>query len=151
MTVVLAVHNSVACWPILSFGSAETRQQYLPRMASGEWIGGFALTESHCGSDASALRTTAVKDGDHFVINGSKCFITNGHRAGLFVVLARTDNDAPKTKGISAFIVERDTPGLSIGPKEDKLGMRASDTVPLTFANCRVPAANLPKLFDPFS
>ncbi len=141
--LVLAAHNGLCCGHLLCAASDAQKKKYLPTLATGKTLGAWALTEPGSGSDAAALRTTAVKDGDHYVLNGSKNFITNGHRAGVFVVLARTDPDAPKTKGISAFIVERDTSGFSIGAKEDKLGMRASDTVPLTFEDCRVPAANL--------
>ncbi|MCP4250918.1 MAG: acyl-CoA dehydrogenase, partial [bacterium] len=115
----------------------------VPALARGEMLGAWGLTEAGSGSDAAALNTTAVKDGNEWVINGDKMFITNGDTAGVFVIIARTDPEAHKTKGISAFIVERDTKGLIIGPKEDKLGMRASGTVPLTMEELRVPDENL--------
>lgn len=141
--LVIAAHNGLCCGHILVAGSPDQRKKYLPRLAQGATLGAWALTEPGSGSDAAALRTTAVRDGDAFVLNGAKNFITNGDRAGVFVVLARTDPTAAKTKGISAFIVEAGTPGLTIGPKEDKLGMRASATVPISFHDCRVPQANL--------
>jgi len=141
--LVLAAHNGLCCGHILIAGNAAQQKKYLPRLARGETLGAWALTEPGSGSDAAGLRTSAVREGDTFVLNGSKNFITNGDKAGVFVVMARTDPAAPKAKGISAFIVERGTPGLEIGPKEDKLGMRASDTVPLGFHDCRVPAENL--------
>jgi len=141
--LILAAHNGLATGHILLAGSDEQKRRYLPDLATGKYLGAWALTEPGSGSDAAALSTTAVRDGDFWVINGSKNFITNGTRAGVFVVMARTDPDAPKTRGISAFLIESDTKGLEIGAKEDKLGMRASDTVPLTFDNCRVPSDNL--------
>ncbi|GJM26069.1 MAG: acyl-CoA dehydrogenase [Phycisphaerae bacterium] len=141
--LMLAAHNGLCVGHILLAGNEAQKKKYLPDLATGKKLGAWALTEPGSGSDAAALTTTAVREGDEWVINGAKNFITNGVRAGVFVVLARTDPDAPKTKGISAFIVERDTPGLEIGPKEDKMGMRASDTVPLVFENCHVPADNL--------
>jgi hypothetical protein len=141
--LVVSAHNGLGIGHILQAGSKEQKAKYLPELARGKMLAAWCLTESGSGSDAAALRTTAVRDGNSWVINGSKNFITNGHNAGVYVVLARTDPNASKTKGISAIIVERGTPGLEIGPKEDKLGVRASDTVPLTFENCRVPAANL--------
>jgi len=143
VTVVLAVHNSVACWPILAFGSEETKKQYLPRMASGEHIGAFALTEPHCGSDASALRTTAVRDGDHYILNGQKTFITSGANGHVFIVMAKTDTKRGGHRGISTFVVESSFEGFAVGKHEDKMGMRASDTTELFFEDCRVPAQNL--------
>ncbi|NOX59572.1 MAG: acyl-CoA dehydrogenase [Planctomycetes bacterium] len=141
--LMLAAHNGLCIGHIMLAASDEQKKKYIPDLATGKMLGAWALTEPNSGSDAAALTTTAVREGDEWVINGAKNFITNGHRAGVFVVLARTDPAAPKAKGISAFIIERDTPGLTIGPKEDKMGMRASDTVPLNFENCRVPACNL--------
>ncbi len=141
--LMLAAHNGLCVGHILLAGNDEQKKKYLPDLAAGKKLGAWALTEPGSGSDAAALTTTAVREGDEWVINGAKNFITNGVKAGTFVVMARTDPDASKTKGISAFVIERDTPGLEIGPKEDKLGMRASDTVPLIFENCRVPAENL--------
>ncbi|MFQ5492038.1 MAG: acyl-CoA dehydrogenase family protein [Phycisphaerae bacterium] len=141
--LMVAAHNGLCCGHLLQAASVEQKKKYLPPLAKGEMLGSWGLTESCSGSDAAALKTTAVKDGGVWVINGDKMFITNGDVAGLFVILARTNPQAHKTKGISAFIVERDTKGLHIGPKEDKLGMRASGTVPLTFEDMRVPEANL--------
>jgi len=142
VTVVLAVHNSVSCWPILHFGNRQTKEKYLPKMARGEVIGGFALTEPHCGSDASAIRTTASLDGDTYVLNGQKTFITSGSTGGVFIVMAKTD-PTKGHRGISAFVVEKDFPGFSVGKHEDKMGMRASDTTELFFEDCRVPAENM--------
>lgn len=136
--LMLAAHNGLCLGHIMLAGSDEQKKRYVPRLAGGEMLGAWALTEPVSGSDAAALATTATRDGDDWILNGSKNFITNGHRAGVFVILARTDAGVDKTKGISAFIVERDTAGFEIGPKEDKMGMRASDTVPLSFENCRV-------------
>lgn len=141
--LMLAAHNGLCVGHILLAANDAQKKKYLPDLAAGKKLGAWALTEPGSGSDAAALTTTAVREGDEWVLNGAKNFITNGVRAGVFVVMARTDAEAPKTKGISAFIVERDTPGLEIGPKEDKMGMRASDTVPLAFENCRIPADNL--------
>jgi alkylation response protein AidB-like acyl-CoA dehydrogenase len=140
--LMLAAHNGLCLGHILHAASDEQKKKYVPPLARGEMLGSWCLTEPSCGSDAAALKTTAVLDGNEWVINGSKMFITNGSKAGVFVVTARTSEES-KTKGISAFIVERDTRGLHIGPKEDKMGMRASDTVPLTFEDMRVPRENL--------
>lgn len=140
--LMLAAHNGLCLGHILVAANEEQKKKYVPPLASGEMLGAWCLTEPSCGSDAAALKTRAVLDGDQWVLNGSKMFITNGHYAGVFVVLART-SDESKTKGISAFIIERDTPGLIIGVKEDKMGMRASDTVPLTFEDLRVPRDHL--------
>ena len=118
------------------------KAKYLPDLASGKYLGAWALTEPGSGSDAAALKTVAKLEGDEWVINGSKQFITNASRAGVIVVMARTDGDGG-SDGISAFLVERGTPGLNIGKKEDKLGMRGSDTVPLQFDNMRIPKENL--------
>jgi len=118
------------------------KQKYIPPLARGEMLGSWCLTEPGSGSDAAALKSRAVLQGDQWVINGSKMFVTNGHQAGVYVVMART-SDESKTKGISAFIVERGTPGLTVGEKEDKMGMRASDTVPLTLEDVRVPQDHL--------
>ncbi len=140
--LMLAAHNGLCQGHILLSGSDEQKRKYIPKLASGEMIGSWCLTEPSCGSDAAALKTRAVLDGDEWVINGSKMFITNGHRAGVFVVTART-SDESKTKGISAFIVDRETKGLSTGIKEDKMGMRASDTVPVNFEDVRIPKESL--------
>lgn len=135
--VTTSVTNMVAeC--IYKFGNEEQKQKYIPKICSGEYIAGaFALTEPGAGSDASALKTTAVEDGDYYVINGAKIFITSGDVAGVTIVMAVTDK-ALKTKGISAFLVEKDTPGMIVGKKEEKLGQNASSTVELAFDNCRV-------------
>ncbi len=140
--LMLAAHNGLCLGHLLVAANDEQRKKYIPPLARGEMIGSWCLTEPGSGSDAAALKTTAVLDGNEWVLNGSKMFITNGHRAGLFVVTARTSEES-KTRGISAFIVERDAKGLIIGPKEDKMGMRASDTVPVTLEDVRVPKENL--------
>jgi butyryl-CoA dehydrogenase len=138
----LAAHTSLATLPILSFGTEEQKKRYVPDLASGTKLGAFGLTESHAGSDAGATKTRAVQEGDHYVLNGSKAYITNGSYASIFVVTARTSDD-PSAAGISSFIVEREFPGFSVGKKEDKLGLRGSDTTEILFNNCIVPAENL--------
>ena len=140
--VIVSAHTSLCCAPILEHGTEAQKQKYLPKLASGEWIGAFGLTEPNAGTDASAQQTTAVKEGDHYVLNGSKIFITNASAANIFIVMAMTDK-SKGTKGISAFIVERDFPGFSIGKKEKKMGIRGSATCELIFENCIVPAENL--------
>ena len=141
--VTLSVHNSLVGAPIKRFGTPEQKHEWLPKLATGEVIGAYCLTEAGAGSDAAALTTTAVRDGDGWVLNGTKLFVTNGSWAGLYVVYARTDPEAPKAKGISAFLVPRTTPGLSVGKKEKKTGIRGSSTTEIIFENCRVPASNL--------
>lgn len=141
-STILSVHSSVGCCPIRDYGTEEQKQKYLPKLASGEWIGGFALTEPQAGSDASNLRTTAVEEGDHYVLNGSKQFITSGKNGNMIIVFAVTDKAAGR-HGISAFIVETDTPGYEVVRVEEKLGLHASDTCQLSFENMRVPAENL--------
>ncbi|MBQ0060053.1 MAG: acyl-CoA dehydrogenase [Lachnospiraceae bacterium] len=138
---VVASHNSLACWPILKFGTEEQKNKYLPRLTGGT-IGAFCLTEPNAGTDASAQQTVAVEDGDSYVINGSKIFITNGGVADIFIVFAMTDK-SKGTRGISAFIVEGDTPGFARGKLEDKMGIRASSTTELVFTNMRIPKENL--------
>jgi alkylation response protein AidB-like acyl-CoA dehydrogenase len=140
-STIVSVHSSVGCAPILRFGTEEQKQRFLPKMASGEWIGGFALTEPQAGSDASALKTRARRDGDHYVIDGAKQFITSGQNGKVVIVFAVTDPDAGK-KGISAFIVPTDTPGYEVVSVERKLGQHASDTCALAFNGVRVPAEN---------
>lgn len=135
--VILSVHTSVGTNPILYFGTEEQKQTYIPKLVTGEYIGGFALTEPSAGSDAAKLKTRAVKDGDSYVLTGSKAFITNGGEADTYITFART-SDEGGAKGISAFIIEKDTPGLHIGKKEKKMGLRGSPTVTLTFDQCRV-------------
>jgi alkylation response protein AidB-like acyl-CoA dehydrogenase len=141
--VTLSVHNSLIGAPIRRFGSEAQKAEWLPKLASGEILGGYCLTEAGAGSDAAALATTAVEDGDAWVINGTKLFVTNGGWAGLFLVYARTDPQVSKAKGISAFIVPRGTPGLSVGKKEKKTGIRGSSTTEVVLEHCRVPARNL--------
>ena len=140
--VILSAHKSLCCAPILENGTEAQKQKYLPKLASGEWIGAFGLTEPNAGTDASAQQTTAVKEGDHYVLNGSKIFITNAGYANVYIIMAMTDK-SKGTKGISAFIVEKDFPGFSIGKKEKKMGIRGSATCELIFENCIVPAENL--------
>ncbi len=141
-STIMSVHSSVGCGPIRDYGTEAQKQKYLPKLATGEWIGGFALTEPQAGSDASNLRTTAVRDGDHYVINGAKQFITSGKNGHLLIIFALTDKSAGK-RGISAFIVETDTPGYEVVRVEKKLGIHSSDTCQIAFDNMRIPAENL--------
>jgi alkylation response protein AidB-like acyl-CoA dehydrogenase len=138
----VAAHNGLGVAHIYLCGTEEQRQRYLVPLARGERLAAWALTEASSGSDAVAMRTTAVRDGDYWILNGSKQFITNGRSADIVVVMAVT-NKAKGSRGISAFIVERGTPGLRAGKKEDKLGMRASETSEVIFDNCRVPASQM--------
>jgi butyryl-CoA dehydrogenase len=140
--VILCSHVSLAIEPILRWGTDAQKEKWLPRMARGEALGCFALSEPASGSDAAAMRTTARRDGEGWVLNGTKNFITNGSRAEVAVVFAQTD-PALRHKGIAAFVVERGTPGFSVGKLESKLGIRGSDTAQLVFQDCRVPAGNL--------
>lgn len=140
--VIVSAHTSLCGAPIYEFGTPQQKEKYLPKIASGEWIGAFGLTEPNAGTDASAQQTTAVKDGDNYILNGSKIFITNAGPAHVYVVLAMTDK-AAGTRGITAFIVEKGTPGFSIGKKEKKLGIRGSATCELIFENCIIPKENL--------
>ena len=142
MGVILSVHTSVGTNPILYFGNDDQKKKYVPKLASGEYIGAFCLTEPSAGSDAGSLKTRAVKDGDDYVINGSKVFITNGGEADVYIVFASTD-PAEGSRGISAFIVEKGTPGFIVGKDERKMGLHGSRTVQLTFENMRIPADNL--------
>ncbi len=139
--VIMSVNNSLVCWGLVEYGTEEQKEQYLKPLAAGEMLGAFALSEPEAGSDATNQHTVAVRDGDHYVINGTKNWITNGANADLALVIASTDR-SKRAKGISAFIVEKNYPGYGIGKKEDKLGIRSSDTVSLSFEDCRVPAAN---------
>ncbi|OHB77476.1 MAG: acyl-CoA dehydrogenase [Planctomycetes bacterium RBG_16_59_8] len=142
--ITMSVHNSLVASPILHFGNDEQKQRFLPRLASAEAIGAYALTEAGAGSDAAALSTAAPRDGGDYILNGEKLFVTNGAIADLFIVFVRTHPDrAVRAKGISAFVVERDTAGFTVGKKEKKMGIRGSSTVSLHFDDCRVPAANL--------
>lgn len=140
--VVVSAHTSLCAEPILMFGTEEQKNKYLPKLASGEWIGAFGLTEPNAGTDAAMQQTTAVDAGDKWILNGSKIFITNASYANVYVVFAMTDKSLG-TKGISAFIVERDFKGFSIGKKEKKLGIRGSATCELIFENCEVPKENM--------
>ena len=140
--VVVSAHTSLCTNPIFELGKEEQRKRYLPKLWSGELLGAFGLTEPNAGRDASAQQTTAVLDGDHYVLNGSKIFITNASKAHVFIVMAMTDRSLG-TKGISAFIVERGMPGFSIGKEEKKMGIRGSATCELIFEDCIVPKENL--------
>jgi butyryl-CoA dehydrogenase len=140
--VTLSAHTSLAGWPIFKFGNEEQKQKFLRPMAEGKKIGAYGLTEPGSGSDAGNMKTTAKKDGDEYIINGSKIFITNAGDAEIYVVFARTDIEAG-SRGVSAFIVEKGTPGFSFGKKEKKLGIRSSPTLEIIFEDCRVPAENL--------
>ena len=140
--VIVSAHTSLCAWPIYAFGTEEQKQKYLIPLVKGEMLGAMGLTEPSAGTDASAQKTTAVLDGDHYVLNGSKCFITNGGHADVYFILAMTDK-SQGTRGISGFIVEKDTPGFSIGKYEEKMGIRASATAELIFEDCRIPKENL--------
>jgi hypothetical protein len=140
--IIVAAHNSLCTNHIMLGGNDAQRQRWIPKLASGQWLGAWGLTEPGSGSDAGGARTTAVKKGDQWVLNGSKTFITNGGHANCAVVLAVTDREKG-TKGISAFVVERGTKGFRPGRKENKLGLRASDTSELIFEDCEIPAENL--------
>ncbi|MDM5332320.1 acyl-CoA dehydrogenase [Ureibacillus composti] len=140
--VTLSAHTSLAGWPLYKFGSEEQKQKYLRPMAEGKKIGAYCLTEAGSGSDAGGMKTTAKLDGDEYVLNGSKIFITNGGVADIYIVFAAT-NPEEKHKGTSAFIVESSYPGFAVGKKENKLGIRSSPTTEIVFDNCRVPKENL--------
>lgn len=133
----MAAHNSLCTGHILQFGNEEQKAQYLPKLATAEWIGAWGLTEPNTGSDAGNMRTVAVKEGDYYVLNGAKNFITHGRSGHVAVVIART-GDVGDSHGMTAFIIEKDTPGFSSGKKENKLGMRASETAEIIFTDCRV-------------
>lgn len=138
----LAAHNSLCTGHILQFGNEQQKKRWLPKLASGTWLGAWGLTEPNTGSDAGNMRTTAVRDGDFWVLNGAKNFITHGISGDVAVVIART-GEKGDSHGMSAFVVERGTPGFSGGRKEDKLGMRASETAEMIFDNCKIPASNI--------
>ncbi len=140
--VIVSAHTSLCVAPILENGTEEQKMKYLPKLASGEWLGAFGLTEPNAGTDAAMQQTTAVLDGDEWVLNGNKIFITNAGYAHVYVIFAMTDKSLG-TKGISAFIVEKDTPGFTFGKKEKKMGIRGSATCELIFENCRIPKGNL--------
>ena len=137
----VAAHNSLCTNHILSFGDAEQKARWIPKLASAEWIGAWGLTEHNTGSDAGGMNTTAKKDGDSWILNGAKNFITHGKSGDIAVVIART-GEKGDSRGMTAFVIEKGTPGFSSGKKEDKLGMRASETAELVFDNCRIPDAN---------
>jgi alkylation response protein AidB-like acyl-CoA dehydrogenase len=139
--VIMSVNNSLVCWGLESFGTEDQKQRYLVDLASGKKLGAFALSEPEAGSDATNQRTTARRDGDEYVLNGTKNFITNGANADVVLVMAATDR-SKGARGVSAFIVEKGIPGFSVAKKEKKMGIRSSDTVSLAFEECRVPAAN---------
>ena len=140
--VTLSAHTSLAGWPVYTFGTEEQKQQYLRPMAEGSKIGAYGLTEPAAGSDAGGMKTNAKEDGDHYILNGSKIFITNGGIADIYIVFAVTDPTS-KHKGTTAFIVEKDFEGFSVGKKEKKLGIRSSPTTEIIFDNCRVPKENM--------
>jgi len=141
--IIVASHNSLCTNHIMLAGNDEQRKRWIPKLATGEWLGAWGLTEPGSGSDAGGMRTTAVRDGDKWVLNGSKTFITNGSYADCALVLALTDREKATHGGISAFLIERGRPGFRSGRKENKLGLRASDTAELIFEDCAVPAENL--------
>jgi alkylation response protein AidB-like acyl-CoA dehydrogenase len=140
-SVVMSVNNSLVCWGLENFGTEEQKQKYLVPLAKGEIIGAFCLSEPEAGSDATSQRTTAIDMGDHYLLNGTKNWITNGNSASVYLVMAQTDA-AKKHKGINCLIVERGMPGFQVGKKEDKLGIRGSDTHSLMFTDVKVPKAN---------
>ena len=140
-SVIASVNNSLVCYGIEKFGNKKQKNKYLPKLSTGEWVGAFCLSEPEAGSDATSQTTLAVDKGDHYIINGTKNWITNGGRSQIYVVIAQA-NKSKGHKGINAFIVERNTPGFHIGPKENKLGIRGSDTHTLQFNNVKVPKEN---------
>lgn len=140
-SVIVSVNNSLVCWGIETYGSKEQKEKYLPKLTSGESIGAFCLSEPEAGSDATSQRTTAIDKGDHYVLNGTKNWITNGSSADYYLVIAQTDREK-KHKGINAFIVEKEWEGFEVGPKEKKLGIRGSDTHSLSFNDVKVPKEN---------
>lgn len=143
MGVTLSAHTSLCTWPILHLANEEQKQRWLPRLASGESLGALGLTEPSAGSDVGATAMTAVRDGDDYILNGTKIFITNGYYADIYVILVRTGGKDEKHGNSSYFVVEKGTPGFTFGKKEKKLGIRSSATYELVFEDCRVPAANL--------
>jgi alkylation response protein AidB-like acyl-CoA dehydrogenase len=140
-SVMVSVNNSLVCYGLETYGTEEQKQKYLTKLATGEFIGAFCLSEPEAGSDATSQKTTAIDKGDHYVINGTKNWITNGGRSDVYLVIAQTDKDKGH-KGINAFIVEKGMEGFDIGPKEDKLGIRGSDTHTLQFNDVKVPKEN---------
>tara|TARA_B100000579_G_scaffold435838_1_gene460109 strand:- start:1143 stop:2282 length:1140 start_codon:yes stop_codon:yes gene_type:complete len=140
-SVVMSVNNSLVCWGIEKYGSEEQKQKYLPKLTSGEVLGAFCLSEPEAGSDATSQRTTAEEKSDHYILNGTKNWITNGNTASIYLVIAQSDTEK-KHKGINVFIVERNWNGIAIGPKENKLGIRGSDTHSVMFTDVKVPKEN---------
>jgi alkylation response protein AidB-like acyl-CoA dehydrogenase len=140
--IVLSVNNSLVCDPLLKFGNEMQKEKYLKPLASGQLLGAYALSEAQSGSDAANVYTTAIPDGDHYVLNGTKMWITNGGSSDVVIVFCMTEKEKGP-KGINAFIVEKGTPGFRVGKKEEKLGIRGSDTCSLVFEDCRVPKENL--------
>ncbi len=139
--VIMSVNNSLVCWGLQEYGTEEQKQQYLKPLASGAIHGAFCLSEPEAGSDATAQRTSAKKQGNEYIINGTKNWITNGSTASIYIVMAQSDS-SKKHKGIDAFIVEKNTPGVQIGPKENKMGIRASDTHSVMFSEVKIPSKN---------
>jgi alkylation response protein AidB-like acyl-CoA dehydrogenase len=142
-SVVISVNNSLVCEPIFKFGTEDQKQRFLPALAGGTYVGAYCLTEPNSGSDAVNMRTEARRDGDDFVLNGTKSWITNGGEAGLYLVYAVSNMSVPRAKGITAFLIPADTPGLRAGTKEKKLGIRASSATQIFFEDCRVPASGV--------
>src|SRR6185295_8911987 len=142
-SVVVSVNNSLVCEPILRFGTEQQKQRFLPPLAQGKFVGAYCLSEPTSGSDAANMSTAAVREGDAYVLNGTKSWITNGGEAGLYLVYALTSQERSKARGITAFLVPSETPGLRAGAKEKKLGIRASSTTQIFFEDCRVPADNV--------
>jgi len=140
-SVVMSVNNSLVCWGLQEFGTEEQKQKYLPRLASGEIHGAFCLSEPEAGSDATSQKTTAIDMGDHYLVNGTKNWITNGNTASVYLVIAQTHPEL-KHKGINVLIMTKDMPGFSVGPKEQKMGIRGSDTHSLMFSDVKVPKEN---------
>ncbi len=140
-SVVMSVNNSLVCWGLQTFGSEEQKQEWLPKLASGEILGAFCLSEPEAGSDATSQKTTAIDMGDYYLVNGTKNWITNGNTASFYIVIVQTDI-AKKSKGINALIMTKDMPGFAVGPKEQKMGIRGSDTHSLMFTDVKVPKAN---------
>ena len=140
-SVIMSVNNSLVCWGIEKYGSKEQKDKYLKPLATGQIIGAFCLSEPEAGSDATSQKTTAIEQDDHYLINGTKNWITNGDSASVYLVIAQTDVEK-KHKGINAFIIEKDTPGVTVGPKENKLGIRSSDTTSIMFSDVKVPKKN---------
>ena len=140
--VGLSVQNSLVNDPLVLFGTEEQKKKFLPKLASGEWLGCFSLTEAGAGSDPGSVRATAIRDGDHFILNGTKNFTTNGSFADVIIGFFSTDREKG-SKGISAFLIHKDTPGFAVGKHENKLGIRSSSTTEMVFTDCRIPAGNL--------